>query len=357
VLTKNVAFPTLGGYRTDPFDTKQPTMNQWNLSIQRQIGNDWLVTANYVGNSMIHLVSSTQLNPAVFMGLGPCTINGINYPTCSTTGNVNQRRALYLQNPGQGQYYSGVNELDQGGTGSYNGLLLSVQKRLSSGLSLLANHTWSHCVSDYYETQVGTAIAVGIPGNRRALRSNCQTGDQRHVFNLSMVAQTPKFSSRILRVIAGDWQISPIMKIRSAQLFSVTTGVDSALNGQPVQTPNLISGANPYATHRTVDNWLNPAAFALPATGTYGSLGLVNIKGPGTFQLDMGISRTFAIGEKKTIQLRGEAFNLPNHLNPSIPVATLNSGAFGKIQSDISGTSGLSAGDPRIIQVALKLIF
>jgi hypothetical protein len=71
----------------------------------------------------------------------------------------------------------------------------------------------------------------------------------------------------------------------------------------------------------------------------------------------MGISRTFAIGEKKTIQLRGEAFNLPNHLNPSIPVATLNSGAFGKIQSDISGTSGLSAGDPRIIQVALKLIF
>ena len=75
------------------------------------------------------------------------------------------------------------------------------------------------------------------------------------------------------------------------------------------------------------------------------------------FQLDMGISRTFAIGEKKTLQLRGEAFNLPNHLNPSTPVATLNSGSFGKIQSDISGTSGLSAGDPRIIQIALKLIF
>jgi hypothetical protein len=357
VLTKNVTFPTLGGYRTDPFDTKQPTMNQWNLSIQRQIGNDWLVTANYVGNSTIHLVSSKQLNPAVFLGLGPCTINGINYPTCSTTANVNQRRVLYLQNPTQGQYYSGVNELDQGGTGSYNGLLLSVQKRLSNGLSLLANHTWSHCVSDYYESQVGTAIAVGIPGNRRALRSNCQTGDQRHVFNLSMVAQTPKFSSRVLRLIAGDWQISPIMKIRSAQLFSVTTGVDTALNGQPVQTPNVVPGANPYTTDKSVDHWLNPAVFALPAPGTYGTLGLINMKGPGTFQLDMGISRTFAIGEKKTLQLRGEAFNLPNHLNPSTPVATLNSGAFGKIQSDISGTRGLSAGDQRIIQVALKLIF
>ena len=74
-------------------------------------------------------------------------------------------------------------------------------------------------------------------------------------------------------------------------------------------------------------------------------------------QLDLSISRTFPIAEGKSVQLRGEAFNLPNHLNPGLPIAAVNQGTFGKIQSDISGTSGLSSGDPRIIQFALKYVF
>ena len=103
---------------------------------------------------------------------------------------------------------------------------------------------------------------------------------------------------------------------------------------------------------------MNPAAFAAPAPGTYGNLGAANILGPGMFQLDMAVTRTFAVGEGKTLQLRGEAFNLPNHMNPGDPVTTLNSaGTFGKIQTDISGTSGLSLGDPRILQFALKYVF
>src|SRR5207248_8820250 len=103
--------------------------------------------------------------------------------------------------------------------------------------------------------------------------------------------------------------------------------------------------------------WLNPAAFVAPGVGTLGSFGRNALQGPGMFLLDMAVSRTFPLHEKKSIQFRGEAFNLPNHLNLSNPVATLNSGAFGKIQSDISGTSGLSSGDPRIMQFALKYVF
>ncbi len=71
----------------------------------------------------------------------------------------------------------------------------------------------------------------------------------------------------------------------------------------------------------------------------------------------MALTRMFRIREKQTLQFRAEAFNLPNHLNPAVPVSTTNSGAFGRIQADISGTSGLSAGDPRIIQFALKYVF
>ena len=91
----------------------------------------------------------------------------------------------------------------------------------------------------------------------------------------------------------------------------------------------------------------------MPALGSYGNLGRNNLKGPGTFQFDTASSRTFQIGEKKTVQLRAEAFNILNHANFLPPVATggtatLNSGSFGQIQSAL---------DPRIMQFALKYIF
>ena len=141
-------------------------------------------------------------------------------------------------------------------------------------------------------------------------------------------------------------------------MFTVTTGTDDALTGLTGQRPNQILAA-PYAPNQSVDHWLLPAtvAFARPAVGTYGNLGFNNLKGPGVFQFDMALSRTFVLKEAKTLQFRAEAFNLPNHLNPSVPVSVTSSSAFGKIQSDISGTSGLSAGDPRIVQLAMKLTF
>src|SRR5262249_17860197 len=214
--------------------------------------------------------------------------------------------------------------------------------------------------SDYLNSIVGGSGDGGPsagynPGGRSKERGNCKT-DQRHVVNLSAVAQTPRFSNRTLRWVGSNWQISPIMKLRSGQFFTVTTGVDNALNGGPNQRPNQVL-ANPYLPNKSIDGWLNPAAFAAPVPGTYGNLGAQNLRGPGVFQLDLALSRTFPIGEGRALQLRGEAFNLPNHMNPAAPVVALNStGSFGKIQSDISGTSGLSDGDPRILQFALKFI-
>jgi len=361
VLSRDVPFPTFGTVVTHPLHAHPPVVNQWNLSIQRQVGTNWLLTANYIGTSSVHLATGTELNPAGFLGLGACTLGGVNFSTCSTTGNINQRRVLNLKNPVEGQYYGTVSALDDGATGNYNALFLSAQKRLSHGTTVLANYTWSHCVADYLNSIVGGSGDGGPsagynPGGRSKERGNCKT-DQRHVVNLSAVAQTPRFSSRTLRWIGSNWQISPIMKLRSGQFFTVTTGVDNALNGGPNQRPNQVL-ANPYMPNKSIDGWLNPAAFAAPAPGTYGNLGAQNLRGPGVFQLDLALSRTFPIGEGKSLQLRGEAFNLPNHMNPAMPVAALNStGSFGKIQSDISGTSGLSDGDPRIMQFALKFIF
>jgi hypothetical protein len=246
-------------------------------------------------------------------------------------------------------------------------LYLSAQKRLSRGTTVLANYTYSHCISDYWSAFVGgSSVSNGYnPKGRRAERSNCLNTDVRQVFNLSVVAQAPRFANRTLGMIAGNWQISPILKIRSGQFFSVTTGIDNALNGattttgsQGIQRPNQVL-LDPYLPHKSVNGWLNPAAFATPAPGTYGNLGPNNLLGPAAVQLDLALLRSFSLAEKKSLQLRAEAFNLSNHLNPGTPVsATNNVGSFGKIQNDnISGIQGVTTGYYRVLQFALKFLF
>src|SRR6185503_604107 len=165
-----------------------------------------------------------EINPATFLGTDPCTLNTVNgpmsYAVCSTTANTNQRRVLYMKNPALGQYYGIIATSHDDGTGNYNGMYVQIQKRLSRGTSILANYTWSHCISDLWNGNPGNnGVSSVTPGDRRADRSNCDAGgaqstDLRHSFNLSVVAQTPKFANLKLRKIAGDWQFSPILKVR-----------------------------------------------------------------------------------------------------------------------------------------------
>jgi TonB dependent receptor len=361
----NAEFPTSGAYvRFNLDDYKPMYVHQWNFSVQRQVGN-WLLTANYVGNSSIHLGTSAPGNPAKFLGLGPCTLQianaaGVvtptNFTTCSTTGNENQRRLLYLQNPSTGRFYAGIGEYDPGGTGGYNGLYLSGNKRMSHNMSILANYTWSHCISDIYDQQTGSN-GVGPYGNRRGARSNCAGADQRQVFNSSVVAQMPKFKDLWINRLASNWQVAPIVTIRSAQQFSIVPGVDRALTTEPAQTVNLVDPNNVYAANQSVNQWLNTAAFAPQPFGTYGNLGRNNIKGPGSVQINLAVTRTFAVREGWTFQLRGESFNLPNRLNAATPVNSLAQNTFGQILSDISGNNGLNPGNQRIIQLAAKFVF
>jgi hypothetical protein len=348
---------------------KAPYTNQWNLSFQRQFGTSWLFTANYLGSSQIHLDTSNLTNPAVFLGLGACTLPNTatgtlgttTYPTCSTTGNQAARRVLTLENPAAGGKFGSVSYQDDGGTGTYDGLSFTALKRLSQGVSAQGSYTWSHCISDIQDQQTSSAGTDAIPGHRRAYRGNCLGIDVRHNFILNLVATTPKFSNKGLRMLASDWQVAPILSYRSAQFFTITSGTDRALTAATAQTGNLVLPGSVYASNPTFCQILNPAAFAIPALGTYGNLAYNNIKGPNIIQFNMALSRTFPVREKMTVQIRAEAFNLPNRVNGNAATTTigaLNSSIFGQVNTDISGNNGLTnSGDPRIIQLAGKFVF
>ncbi len=381
--SKDAPFPTAGFYVNTvenlDKDFKQMVVHLWNLSIQRQVGS-WLLTANYIGNSTIHLNTSTTANPAVFLGLGACALNVVqangsvapqNYTTCSTTANENFRRVLYLKDPLTGQYFANIAQALNGGTAGYNGLYLSANKALTHGVSMLTNYTWSHCISDPYDQQP-SGNGQTPPGNRRAYRGNCTVGnaDVRHYFTLNMVVNTPKFSNTTLQKVLSNWQVAPILQLKSGNFLSIVAGTDRALTTAAGQTANQVlpdvyslNKGKACANVTPCLEFLNKDAFQIPAPGTYGTMRYGTVQGPGLIQLNVALSRTFGIGEKRTLQLRGEAFNLPNHLNPLITAAnlSLNSAQFGRATADQSGISGqiggVTSGDYRVIQLALKLAF
>jgi len=371
-ISKNAPFINFATYENFLTDPKTTYSQQWNVSIQRQLGQDWIASVNYVGNSTIHIWGGNQANPGVLLAGVPNVAS--NSPLCTPTtkavnctANVNTRRALVQQNAAQGIFYGSINQLDDGGTGNYNGLMLSVQKRSSKGYSVQANYTWSHCISDVANPELAVAGSnFMIPGQRSPDRGNCTLGDRRQLFNLSAVYETPKFSNATLRLLAGGWQISPIIRLQSGPYLTVTSGLDQALSGQTAYERANQVLPDVYQPNRTPNSYLNPAAFAQPALGTYGNSGTNNILSPGSIYINLGITRTFKIRERQSVQFRFEAFNLPNLVNwgpPNgltgngtatstagfiTPTAALNSPNFGKI---------LSADDPRISQGALKYSF
>jgi hypothetical protein len=334
--TADTPFPLQSQFLTHPLHPKHVYANQWNLSVQRAIGTDWMASVNYIGNNLIHMTTSDLLDPGVYI------------PGNSTLANLPQRRVLYLQNPQEGQYYGKIDGLKDDGTSSYSAGMISIQRRRSKGLTIQANYTWSHCVADYLDPFVGgpAGRSYMVPGDRRRDRANCGS-DRRHTLNTSTVYETPMFSNPAVRAVAGGWRVSGILRIQTGTWLTPVTGLDNALSGQQDQRPNQTL-LDVYAAGKNDDLWINAAAYAQPATGTYGNAGRLSVLGPGSIRIDMGLTRTFHVRENQTVDLRVEAFNVPNHVNPGNPNTTLNNQNFGRI---------LSAGDPRLMQVGLKYAF
>src|SRR5216117_1539945 len=114
-VNKNAPYPPYGWIYSQPYDIPTPYQQTWTLSIQRQIGNDWLVSGSYLGSNLIHLWGNQSLNPAVYIPGGPCTINGVTYNPCSTLGNTDARRVFGFQKPADAAKIGFVALADAGG--------------------------------------------------------------------------------------------------------------------------------------------------------------------------------------------------------------------------------------------------
>jgi hypothetical protein len=330
----NTIFPPNGTYVTFPFDMKEPYSDQWNVSLQRQLGAAWVVSGNYLSSRGHRLLLGDQLNPAVF---GPG----------ATTANTAARRLLTLENPDQGRFYGQIFEAHPIGTSKYEALLLSAQHRTARGLFLSGNYTLSTCTSDLVDYVMANGqVDLVKPGDPGYDRGSCGATDQRHIANVSAVYQVPGASRGAMRALTRDWQISAIAVARSGGHFHVNTGQDNALSGQANQRPDQVMD-NPYLKQGY--RYLNPAAFKAPAPGTYGNLKANSLVAPNWYNLDMGLVRSFHTGGERQVQFRAEVFNVLNRVQLDRPVTVLTSPDFGVFTS--------TAADARIVQLAVKYVF
>jgi hypothetical protein len=339
---KNVAFPLANSEVFLPPHIHPPTVAQWNASVQHRFGDNWVFSISYLGNKTSHLWIANEVNPAVYI---PGTCGGA---ACSSTGNTQARRVLSLANPKAGQYYSQMAVADDGISANYNGLLTSIEHRFAHNYTLLANYTWSKCLGISPVISLGTG-QIEDPNNVRRDYGPCSY-DVPYLFNTSIVYASQFGHGGLMSHLLGNWVVAPLVRFRGGLPVNPTTGKDNSLTGVGFDRPNVVAGAGMYtgAAHGLKYQYLNPGLYTANALGTFGNAGHNSLRGPGYFGVDMAVSRQFNLGERLKFHIRAEAFNALNHPNFGSPNANISSSSFGQITG---------AGDPRILQASMKLVF
>jgi Carboxypeptidase regulatory-like domain/TonB dependent receptor len=364
----NLFFPKFGTYINMPLHPDPTYVANWNVTYQRQFAGSWLASISYLGNKTTHLWIAGELDPAEYLGTGGCTIAGVSYSTCSTTSNTNQRRRLALINPTAGDYYASIDTMDDGAVARYEGLVLSLAHRFSQNFQINTNFTDSYCLSDY---DFGAALAGSTnsqPFNRHADWGPC-VSDTRYNFNFSAVAVSAFHSSNsFVSHVLNNWELAPLIHASSGQPLMVTSGKDNSRTGLENDRPNQVlanvSAVNPICSSQQICvQWINPDAFVQNPVGTYGNVGRNAERGPGLFNFDLALNRTFKLSERFRLQARAEAFNILNHTNfvgAFAPAGQPAGASFGTLSTNLSSSNfGQVTGayDPRILQFAMKVIF
>ena len=307
-----------------PSHLQLPYTLQWNASIQQALGKSQALTVSYVG-----------ANGRRLLGLNQLSVHAIN-PNFSTI-------------------IFGQTRL----TSDYNALQVQFQRRLANGLQILASYTWGH------------ALDYGSQNASLPYRRGNSDFDIRHNVSSAFSYDVPSiFTNPVARILLNHWGVD--------DRFTARTGFPVTLNGNTLTDPatgqhffaglDVVSGMPLYldGSQYPGGRSINPAAFAIPPVGQFGSAPRNFVHGSGAWQMDLAVRRDFAIYQRLKLQFRAEAFNIFNHpnfgtVNP-IYCAPGPGCTFGQAQSTLANSlGGLSSlyqtGGARSLQFAMKLLF
>ncbi len=309
-----------------------PYTYQMNFTVEKQLFDDYSLSASYVGALGRKMPAGVDQNYPVY---GPG----------ATTANVNARRPYQPGVIGQARVLESIFATD------YHGLQMSAEKR-GAHFSAKAYYTFSKALEDV-NYQGG-----GLPAVQNSSRLDLERGrsdrDRTHIFVVSGIWRIDyvKEGSGVKKALLNDWTLSAIVTLQSGRPLTIASGVDRNVDGVTgdradiVGDPQLDSGR---PREELIEEWFETSAFAMPALGADGTAGRNIIDGPGYRTVDLGLFRDIYFGGRTMLQLRLEATNLFNTVNLDQPGTTLNATAtFGKIRT---------AQDMRRIQLGARLSF
>jgi hypothetical protein len=330
----------------DP-NVRPAVSNQWNFTIQKQLGSTTTLQVGYVGQRTTHLMVPMPYFQKQL--LSP----GVTAPSPYLSGNPSLVASLGTT----GQISGTASNGDQ----TYHALQAVLQKRLSSGLQYSIAYTWSKCMSD----AIGYYGAGGQSGSQSAYWQNlydkkAEWGpcfyDVTHVATANVIYELPFGRNRhfgknmhpALNAIVGEWQISGIYSLHGGFPLTIrandTTGTGSRGGRANCLVPGTVFGRQNSAVGGY--QWYDPTAYATP-TGTFGNCGNGTIRGPGLNTLDLSLVKRFAFTEHQSLEVRGEAINFTN-----TPILNAPAHTVGATNGLINGSQGA-----RNVQLGLKYNF
>lgn len=332
----NVENPTSGALPVFPsnianshfLDMKVPRVMNWSLGIQQKLSSDMTLDVSYVGSSAANLTYQQNINQ---LPVGTLQANpGVN---------VNALRP-YLG-------YADILQFNSGANFIYNSLQVQLRKQFSGGGLFNVAYTWS-------KGRTNANAFDYRPMDSYDLRRDWgpSSYNRGQILVISYVYPLPfwRNGQEWYQKALGGWQLSGVTTLQSGLPLNVTLAADIAgIGSGDRQRPNLVSDPRKGVSGT---QYLNPAAFAVPAAGTFGNLGPYAIYGPGMNNWDISVQKMFPVGERVRADFRAEFYNFPNHLS-YFNVAT---GSFSATPpSNFGQVTG--ATDPRTLQFALRLSF
>jgi hypothetical protein len=330
-----------GTVRTTGPVRKIPRIYEWNLSIQQELGSNWLVQVGYVGSKSSNLYDHESSN--------------LNQPLQPLDSNFSDSTGNF------GRPYFGVRPnlttifpLDIAKLSMfYNAFQVSAEHRFSSGFNVLAAYTYAKSIgtADGNVQQCDVQNAHNI-----AAEKGPNTPDFRHRLTVSYVYELPygrgkhfgASANSVARAVLGNWEVSGVTTVRSGEAFDALLTGDVTNTGAASARPDRIH--NPYdfsfhtdyqaalgcPGHQTINCWFNQAAFAVPALAPgqssahmFGNTERAVLRGPDLVNFDFSIYKTFHLSERFGLSFRSEFFNIFNHPNFNLPNVGSGGGSSG----------------------------
>lgn len=342
-LFDSAAGPSTFGVFSVNQDFRSAYVQNYNLNGQYQLGQSTVLQVGYVGSLSRKLLIVRDINQLPTSAAGAATVKA----------NQQGLRPYYAQYPTFGT----INQVESVGNSAYNGFTASLRTSNWHGIISQFSYTGGHAEDTL------SSVRGRNPTNSYNLHYDYGNSDfdVRHTFTSYINYALPKASHA--KLLLNGWQLNSLLSFHTGQPFTVFSGQN--VSGTFEGRDRVDLAGDPFAGTSTqivkgAIQYLNRAAFMQPANGTFGNEPRNKYYGPGFGTVDFSTFKNTKITERLTAQLRIEVFNLFNRTNLPLPNTTLSSGSFGKITDtlgDSIGATGIGSGEPRNVQLALKLIF